>query len=146
MRNERLTEEFVRKHFQNDPLYSSVKFEEQKSTNSRVAECLAKASKSGKNQLGKPEFVISFPTQSMDYLIVIECKAETAKHESLHHNEPKDFAVDGALHYAKFLSNEFNVVAIAVSGETETELQVSNYLHQKSDTNSPPRNYPIKNY
>ena len=28
------------------------------------------------------------------------------------------FAVDGALHYAKRLSKEFNVIAVAVSGET----------------------------
>ena len=48
----------------------AVKFEEQKSTNIRVAECLANASKNGKG-VGKPEFIITFPTQSMDYLIIV---------------------------------------------------------------------------
>ena len=74
MANERITENKVRGHFQSDPLFKSVKFEEQKSTNTRVAECLNNASKQGKG-IGKPEFIITFPTQSMDYLIVVECKA-----------------------------------------------------------------------
>ena len=121
MANERLTENIVRDHFKSDPLFSSVKFEEQKSTNIRIAECLSTASKSGKDRPGKPEFIITFPTQSSDYLIVIECKAK------------QDFAVDGVLHYARFLSSEFNVVAIAVSGENLETIVVSNFLHKKGD-------------
>ena len=39
MANERITESIVRDHFKDDPLFSSVKFEEQKSTNIRIAEC-----------------------------------------------------------------------------------------------------------
>lgn len=132
MANERNTESRVRHHFQNDPLFSSVKFEEQKSTNIRVAECLASASKSGKG-VGKPEFIIAFPTQSMDYLIIVECKASADKHESPNRDKAKDFAVDGVLHYAKFLAAEFDVVAIAVSGEDETNLVVSNFLHKKGE-------------
>ena len=119
MANERITESIVRDHFKDDPLFSSVKFEEQKSTNIRIAECLASASKSGKDRPGKPEFLITFPTQSSDYVIVVECKAKTDKHESTNRDHAKDYAVDGVLHYAKFLSSEFNVVAIAVSGETK---------------------------
>lgn len=134
MANERITESIVRDHFKSDPLFSSVKFEEQKSTNIRIAECLATASKSGKDYPGKPEFIITFPTQNSDYLIVIECKAKTDKHESANHDKAKDFAVDGALHYAKFLSTEFNVVAIAVSGESTETIVVSNFLHKKGDT------------
>ena len=130
MGNERITERIVRKHFENDPLFSSVKFEEQKSTNIRVAECLANASKNGKG-VGKPEFIITFPTQSMDYLIIVECKANIDKHESKNRNKPKDFAIDGVLHYAKFLSKEFNVVAIAVSGEDAHHCLISNFLHKK---------------
>lgn len=133
MANERLTESIVREHFKSDPLFSSVKFEEQKSTNIRIAECLATASKSGKDRPGRPEFIITFPTQSSDYLIVIECKAKTDKHESANHDKAKDFAVDGVLHYARFLSTEFNVVAIAVSGESPDTIVVSNFLHKKGD-------------
>jgi len=134
MGNERITEGIVREHFKADPLFSSVKFEEQKSTNIRIADCLAKASKSGKNYTGKPEFIITFPTQSMDYLIIIECKSSVERHESPKRNKPKEYAVDGALHYAKFLSTEFNVLAIAVSGEIAPNLEVSNFLHKKGET------------
>jgi len=130
MANERITENKVRCHFQNDPLFKSVKFEEQKSTNIRVAECLNNASKQGKG-MGRPEFIITFPAQSMDYLIVVECKASTDKHESDGYRKPKNFAVDGVLHYAKFLAKEFNVVAIAVSGERG--IVVSNFLHKKGE-------------
>ena len=41
--------------------------------------------------------------------------------------------MDGALHYAKALSKDFNVVAIAVSGETEAELQVSHFYWKKEN-------------
>lgn len=133
MANERNTESRVRNHFQNDPLFKSVKFEEQKSTNIRISECLAAASKSGKGA-GKPEFIVTFPLQSMDYLIIVECKASAHKHESPKRNRAKDYAVDGVLHYAKFLSVEFTVVAIAVSGEDEKDFVVSNFLHKKGET------------
>jgi len=132
MANERLTESKVRNHFQNDPLFKSIKFEEQKSTNIRVSECLVSASKSGKG-IGKPEFILTFPTQSMDYLIIVECKASADKHESKNRDKAKDYAIDGVLHYAKFLSTEFNVVAIAVSGESDKDFTVSNFLHKKGD-------------
>ena len=130
MANERNTESKVRSHFQNDPLFKSVKFEEQRSTNIRVTECLINASKHGKG-IGNPDFIITFPAQSMDYLIVVECKANADKHESVERNRAKDFAVDGVLHYAKFLATEFNVVAIAVSGENE--IVVSNFSHKKGE-------------
>ena len=63
--NERITENIVRDHFKNDPLFSSVKLEEQKSYSKRVTELLQTASKSGKG-IGKPEFIVSFPVGNMD--------------------------------------------------------------------------------
>lgn len=131
MANERLTESIVRDHFKEDPLFSSIKIEEQKSTNIRIANCLSKASKSGKNKPGRPEFIVTFPTQNMDYIIVIECKADVNKHKSINGDKPKDYAVDGVLHYANALSTEFDVIAIAVSGEDKNKMVVSNFLHQK---------------
>lgn len=113
MANERLTESIVRDHFKNDPFIKSVKFEEQKSSNKRIQELLKGQSKGGGKGNGYPEFIISFPTNS-NYIIVIECKADPSKHESPNRDKPKDYAVDGALHYAKALSEGFNVVAIAV--------------------------------
>lgn len=132
MRNERITEDIVRQHFKSDALFSSIKFEEQKSSNKRIIELLKGKSKSGGAGDGRPEFIISFPTNS-NYIIVVECKADVTKHESAKRNTPKDFAVDGVLHYAQALKSEFNVLAIAVSGETIAELCVSHFYWKKNN-------------
>ncbi|MDR0831024.1 MAG: SAM-dependent methyltransferase [Prevotellaceae bacterium] len=138
MANERITEDIVRNHFKSDPLFKSVKFEEQKSYNKRAIDLLQNASKRGKG-VGKPEFIISFPAGNIDYLLVVECKASVADHRSTKLDNPKDFAVDGVLHYAKALSAEFDVVAIAVSGQTEQELLVSHFVWRKGE-NKPTEN------
>jgi type I restriction-modification system DNA methylase subunit len=131
MKNERITEDIVRQHFKNDPLFSSVKFEEQKSTSATIRELLKGESKSKGKGSGYPEFIVTFPSNS-NYLMVVECKAEAAKHASKELNKPTDFAVDGVLHYAKALSKQYDVIAIAVSGQTETELEISHFFWKKS--------------
>jgi type I restriction enzyme M protein len=75
---------------------------------------------------------VSFPAGNMDYLLVIECKADASKHQSKDFSNAKDYAVDGVLHYAAKLSAQFDVVAIAVSGQTQQELVVSNFVWKKS--------------
>lgn len=132
MANERLTEDIVRQHFKNDAMFDSVKFEEQKSINKRIIELLKGQSKTGGKGDGKPEFIISFPTNS-NYIIVVECKAKTRYHESPNRNNPKDYAVDGILHYAEALKEDFSVIAIAVSGETTEELLVSHFYWKKGN-------------
>ena len=134
MANERLTEAIVRDHFKSDPFINSVKFEEQRSSNKRIQELLKGQSKGGGRGNGFPEFIISFPTNS-NYIIVVECKAKPSAHESANRDKPKDYAVDGALHYAKALSSGFNVVAIAVSGETEAEVLVSHFYWKRGTAN-----------
>ncbi|MFQ7437814.1 N-6 DNA methylase [Romboutsia timonensis] len=131
MANERLTEDIVREHFKRDPLFSSVRFEEQKSTNIRVNECLSTASKSNSGNPGRPEFIITFPSQSMEYVVIVECKPLNSQHESQNRDKPKDYAVDGVLHYSKFLSKKFNVISIAVSGEIENDLIVTQFIQRK---------------
>lgn len=130
MINERITENFVRDHFKADAHFCSVKWEEQKSNNKDIVELLKGQSKTGGKGSGYPEFIISFPTNS-NYLIVVECKAEVSKHASKTGGKPKDYAIDGVLHYAKALSERFNVVAIAVSGQTKTELLVAHFYWKK---------------
>ena len=134
MANERITEEFVRDYFKSDAQFKSIKFEEQKSNNKTINGLLNGQSKTGGKGNGFPEFILSFPTDSR-YLIVVECKASPTKHESQNRNNPKDYAVDGVLHYTKALSSEFDVIAIGVSGETKTELQVSHFLWKKGANN-----------
>ena len=65
----------------------------------------------------KPEYIITF-NDDIHTLIVVECKNSAKKHRSDKLNKPSGYAVDGALYYAKFLKQEYNVVAIAVSGQT----------------------------
>ena len=107
MANERLTEDLVRSHFKADPLFDVIKLEEQKAKSKRINDLLKSASKSGKGNKGMPEFIITFPSQNIDYLIVIECKADVTFHESKKLDIPKDYAVDGVLHYSSFLSKDY---------------------------------------
>ncbi|QMU63506.1 MAG: N-6 DNA methylase [Flavobacteriaceae bacterium] len=129
MANERKTEQLVRKHF--EKFADKIIIEEQKSDNAKIDKLLKTASKKGTGQ-GYPEFIISFKENS-DLLIVVECKAEVTKHESKNKVKYSEYAVDGALLYASYLSKSFDVIALAVSGETKQSLKISHFLHLKSE-------------
>ena len=70
MGNERITEDFVREHFKNDPLFSAIKLDEQKASVAKAKTCLAKASKNLTGKRGFPEFIISFPALPDDIIVV----------------------------------------------------------------------------
>jgi len=129
MANERKTEALVRKRLDRLGYFKDNRLivEEQKSDNPRIAKLLKNASKKGGGQ-GYPEFIISSREVS-DFLIVIECKANANKHVSPDRDKYDGYAVDGVLLYASFLSKEFDVLAIAVSGETEAALRISHHLY-----------------
>lgn len=135
-KNERITENLTRKLLLKVGISEESGFliEEQKSNNPRLEKLLKAASKSG-NGVGKPEFLVCKKGDN-EHLIVIECKADTKHHASASLDQPKDFAVDGALLYASHLSKEFDVIAIGVSGQIESELLISTYLYSKN-SNSP---------
>ena len=84
----------------------------------------------GGKGIGKPEFVITFE-KARDTVIVVECKASLKKHESDKWNQPEAFAVDGALYYAKFIKDYFNVIAIAISGTSTDNYKVSTFDWRK---------------
>ena len=133
MANERITENIVRSEFRRLGYYSEnndVLVEEQKSQVADVAALLKSASKSGTTNRGAPEFIVSTPT-TPDFLVVFECKAKTSQHSSKLLNKPQQFAVDGVLHYARHLKKEFNVVAVAVSGQNKEQIKVSTFLYPK---------------
>lgn len=133
MPNERITENLVRDEFRRLNYYSDkndIVVEEQKSQLANVAALLRSASKSGTANRGAPEFIVSTPT-TPDFLIVFECKAKTNQHHSDSLDKPKDFAVDGVLHYARCLQKEFNVIAVAVSGQKLKQAKISTYLCPK---------------
>ena len=126
--NERLTEDIVREHFKKDVLFkaSKVIIEEQDSVNPRINKLLKNASKKGSGK-GRPEFIISFKDES-NLIIVIECKANITKHESKTKDRYSDYAVDGVLLYSSFLSKSFDVISIAVSGQSKKEIKISQFL------------------
>lgn len=92
---------------------------------------------------GKPEFIII--NKSTNLAIVIECKESSKSHISTYLRDENiligrgdiisKYAVDGALHYAKFLSDKYDVIAIGISGIKNTEeLLISTYYWQKGKT------------
>ena len=133
MANERLTENLVRNHldklgYKNDP---SIIIEEQSSKNPKINKLLKSASKSG-DGAGYPEFIIR-STKYPHLLLVIECKASPKFHESKTKDQYAKYAVDGALLYASYLSKEFDVIAIGISGQIENEMNISHYLNLKGE-------------
>lgn len=132
MVNERKTENIVRIHFLDDLYYKNNKvvIEEQQSDNPRINKILKKASKKGEGT-GYPEFIISF-LEEPNLLIVVECKGDIKKHESINRDKYSEYAIDGTLLYSSHLSKEFDVISIAVSGETKKELKISHFLQTKN--------------
>ena len=127
--NERVTEQIVRRHLdghQSDPEIGKVRYWEQIPEDRRITKLLAKASKNGIGA-GHPEFVVAFDTYP-DFLIVVECKSSPTRHQSKNLDRPADYAVDGALHYASYLTKDFNVLAIGVSGTNKRNLKVSHFF------------------
>jgi type I restriction enzyme M protein len=149
-KNERNTENLVRDALRTHGYYDQEKtivVAEQKTNVEAARKALSAASKTGGSGIGAPEFIITDP-ENPDFLMVIECKAERKDHCSPLINQVvsgsefsedaqsyvarvKRYAADGVLHYAKFLSKEFNVIAIAISGETESKMEFSAYLRTK---------------
>ncbi len=123
--NERLTETIVREHLAKYAV-EGQRVEEQQSTNPSVKRALSAASKHGSGA-GRPEFIVTFPTENPKLVIVFECKADTKSHASATRDRPRDFAVDGVLHYAMALARSFDVIAVAVSGEDSGNLLVSTF-------------------
>ncbi|MFJ2551492.1 hypothetical protein [Microbacterium sp. NPDC087591] len=137
--NERSTEEIVRQHLKDHPSVGQT-VEEQTSTNPLIRRALAAASKSG-NGAGKPEFIVTFE-DSPRLVLVIECKADPAKHVSASGDNPAHYAVDGVLRYAEHLSTAFDVIAVAVSGTRADDLRVSTFRRLRGALESVPLTTP----
>lgn len=91
---------------------------------------------------GKPEFIIL--NRKTNLAIVIECKKASKSNNHIspylrddgllvgHGKIIGKYAVDGALHYAKFLSTKFDVLAIGISGIfNSSDLQITTYYWEK---------------
>lgn len=82
----------------------------------------------------QPEYIITF-NKPHDTVMVVECKNSVKHHQSDNLDFPKDYAVDGALYYAKFLKQYYNVIALAVSGTKKDTLKVSTFYWKKGFDN-----------
>lgn len=128
--NERITENLFRRYIENDECYLSgiISVEEQKSKNIKINKLLSNASKSG-NGKGYPEFIVTFDYYP-DLIMVVECKPDILKHESKTGDKYKDYAVDGVKLYSSFLAKEYDVIAIALSGDDDN-FRLSSFIQLK---------------
>lgn len=127
--NERITENIVRRKFE-PAIKEGFIIEEQQSKNHRINKLLKLASKRG-NGKGYPDFIISHESDS-DFLLIVECKANKKFHQSRSLDQYDKYAVDGALLYSSYLSKEFDVISLGVSGQNEAELLCSGFLQLKT--------------
>lgn len=110
---------------------AQIELEPQGSTILEIDNALKTASKSGSGNVGFPEFVGIVK----DFILVIENKAEVAKH--IKHNakniistnvvDIKDYAVNGALFYAQHLIKNTTykkVIAFGISGDEKSTISV----------------------
>lgn len=142
MANERLTENLVRRHLDQFP--DGIEVEEQVSSDPTVTKALRSASKHGAGA-GRPEFIVRYVEQ-LDTVLLVECKAKPGEHSSPRFRsgnastaaDLKKYSVDGVLHYARHLSRHRNVIAVAVSGETDARSVVSTFVHLRGAAEAKP--------
>lgn len=114
-----------------------IKYCPQGSNVLEIDEALKTASKSGTGNLGKPEYIAVID----DFVLVVEDKADTskqAKYEygviSLDTASVKDYAVNGALWYAKHIAQHSpfkKVFAVGVSGDDKHRLITPLYVDDR---------------
>ena len=97
-----------------------------KKAGGKPAHCTLDDFLQGGNGKAKPEYIITM-NDDANTVIVVECKNTVKKHASANLSQPRDFAVDGVLYYAKFLKEEYNVIAVAVSGTTLANMKVDTF-------------------
>ena len=130
--NERKTEELFRnllRESKNTKEFDVI-VEEQKSDSPRINKLLSTASKRGSGR-GYPEFIIS--KNNSNLLIVVECKASTSHQSSENLNNYADYALDGALLYGSYLSEDYDVICIGFSGQTIEESKLDTMFIPKGD-------------
>ena len=105
-----------------------------KQAGGKPKECRLEDYSQGGRGKAKPEYVITFD-DDIHTIIVVECKNSAKKHCSKDLNKPSIFSVDGVLYYAKFLKEEYNVIAIAVSGTSTQNMKVDTFYWMRGQNN-----------
>lgn len=105
-----------------------------------LADAFLKASKRLTGNEGSPDYTIK--DNKDNFVIVIECKSSVDKHGT-HENlenyknglgnekEISQYCINGALHYATFLTYKYDVIAIATSGIEEDNFKTTSFLIPK---------------
>ncbi len=111
-----------------------------------IKDIFAKASKK-QTMLGRgiPDFVVV--KERSNVIVVVECKAEingvSSKHSMFDNveeyklygygtpTETELYAINGALYYATFLNQKYDVVAVGVSGQSKSELRITSFVLPK---------------
>ena len=90
---------------------------------------------------GTPDFTVA--KKDSNVIVVIECKGDSKKHSSLDNleefaihgfgtpDETDGYAVNGALWYASFLADDYDVIAIGVSGQMYSTAKVTSFVWPK---------------
>lgn len=113
---------------------SNCYLEDEKSENFKIDKLLVNASKKGSGK-GYPDFIITF-NEEKQLILICEAKADINNHISKTMHEYDKYAVDGALLYSSFLSKEYDVISIALSGESLENYKISTYLQLKEEKNA----------
>ena len=107
-----------------------------------LTDIFRKSSKKQNGERGTPDYVVI--KKNSNTIVIIECKGNLKYHskkENINNYEkegygtPNDtinYAIDGALWYAQFLKDRYDIVTIAVSGITELESRVTSFIYPKN--------------
>lgn len=109
---------------------------------------LSNASKHNTNCPGYPDFIIREQNNKDNLLLIIECKANINQQISKGNKlQPIDYAIDGALHYGSYLTNEYDVIAIGASGQTQKDIVIDAiYLPKQTNECIPISTCTIEKY
>jgi type I restriction-modification system DNA methylase subunit len=128
--NETIIQEFTRDHFKSQ-LEGIGKIETHQSDNNKIKNALKGASKSKKGGAGYPEHIIQIFNHP-DLVIITECKGEISLHENNGNVDEVKYAVDGVKHYSNFLSKHYDVLSIAISGNSPSNYKVSHFFQERN--------------
>lgn len=124
-KNESITVDLIK-----DQLRSSgyKNIEREKSANDIFASYFENLSKSNTGYDGRPDFIVF--DEKNNKLIIIEAKAENKFHATIKLDNPKDYALDGAVFYTQKARLQMDVIAIGFSG-TEDDYKITAFLFKK---------------
>lgn len=90
---------------------------------------------------GTPDFIVT--KDGSEVIVIIECKGDVKNHSVLSSpeeykvhgcgsaSETEGYAVNGALWYASFLCENYDVIAVGVSGQIENDCCVTSFVWPK---------------